>query len=433
MTQHFQSAICGAALACMASLPVTAGALRAGAAKVDITSTQDEFPYTAPRERTYVGIHDQVYARALVLDDGKQRAAIVMVEVTKLPDPVAIVKSVAREINAPETNVIVAATHTHNVPLVFFHEDVPNALQTREIERLTQGALQAVRNARAQMAPARIAYGQGQAWVNVNNGEQAGLKTGYDPQGPSDKTLAVVNVTKRDGSPLALLVNYATHGEVMFRSATREGGYEVSGDFPGAVSGLLESQPGGAPVVLYTAAAEADQTTLFKSLHAADRLPVADEGSAGWALLNAQARRVAAGVLEVTSAMPPGASEARIAGAAAQPSCPGQHTRRDPISGESSLEDAPPVAIPLSVLRINDIVLAGVGGDVASDIGRQFKAATPGTNSTLISMANGGLGYLLADASYEHPGHGVMGSPLKAHCAARTIVDGLVRLIQPGN
>ena len=284
MTQHFQSAICGAALACMASLPVTAGALRAGAAKVDITSTQDEFPYTAPRERTYVGIHDQVYARALVLDDGKQRAAIVMVEVTKLPDPVAIVKSVAREINAPETNVIVAATHTHNVPLVFFHEDVPNALQTREIERLTQGALQAVRNARAQMAPARIAYGQGQAWVNVNNGEQAGLKTGYDPQGPSDKTLAVVNVTKRDGSPLALLVNYATHGEVMFRSATREGGYEVSGDFPGAVSSLLESQPGGAPVVLYTAAAEADQTTLFKSLHAADRLPVADEGPAGWAL-----------------------------------------------------------------------------------------------------------------------------------------------------
>ena len=433
MKQHVQSAICGAVLTCMVSLPVMAGALRAGAAKVDITSAQDEFPYTAPRERPYVGIHDPVYARALVLDDGKHRAAIVMVEVTKLPDPLALVKNVAQEINAPETNVIVAATHTHNVPLVFFHEDVPNALQTREIERLTQGALQAVRNARAQMMPAHIAYGQALAWVNINNGEQAGLNTGYDPQGPSDKTLAVVNVTKLDGSPLAILLNYATHAEVMFRSATRDGGYEVSGDFPGAVSNLLESLPGGAPVVLYSAAAEADQTTLFKSLHPADRLPAADEGSAGWALLNVQARRVAAGVLEVTSTMPPGASEAHITGAAAQPTCPGQHARRDPVSGESSLEDAPAVAIPLSVLRINDIVLAGVGGDVASDIGRQFKAATAGTNSMLISMANGGLGYLLTDASYEHPGHGVMGSPLKAHCGATAIVDGLVQLVGPGN
>lgn len=422
----------GAALiACVTTLPSLAGTLRAGAAKVAITSTQDEFPYTAPHERTYVGIHDEVFARALVLDDGKQRAAIVLVEVTKLPDPAGIVKSVAHEIDAPEANVIVAATHTHNVPLVFFHEDVPNALQTREIERLTQGALHAVRDARAQLAPARIAFAKGQAWVNINNGEQAGLKTGYDADGPSDKTLAVVKVTKSDGSPLALLVNYASHAEVMFRSATRDGGYEVSGDLPGAVARLLEGQPDGAPVVLYSAGAEGDQTTLFKSLQPAGRLPAADEGTSGWALLDVQARRLAVAIMDLTSATPQGTQEVHMAGASAQPMCPGQRVHRDPVSGEASLEDAPPVAIPLSMIRINDIVLAGVGGDVASDIGRQFKAATRGVNSTLISMANGGLGYLLTDASYEHPGHGVMGSPLRAHCAAPTIVDGLVKMIKP--
>ena len=430
MKQVLRAIIGCAVLGCMATTAATAGTLRAGAAKVEITSSQDEFPYTAPHERAYVGIHDQVFARALVLDDGKQRAAIVLVEVTKLPDSAGILKSVAHEINAPEANVIVAATHTHNVPLVFFHEEVPNELQTREIERLTQGALQAVRAARSALEPARLAFGQGQAWVNVNNGEQAGLKTGYDPQGPSDKTLAVVKLTKVDGSPMALLVNYATHAEVMFRSATRDGGYEVSGDIPGAVSRLLESQPDGAPVVLYSAAAEADQTTLFKSLQPASRLPAADEGSAGWALLNIQARRLANAVLDVTSVMPLGVQEAHISGAAAQPTCPGQRARRDPLSGEASLEDAPPVAISLSMLRINDIVLAGVGGDVASDIGREFKAATPGVNSALISMANGGLGYLLTDASYAHPGHGVMGSPVKAHCAASAIVDGLVTLVE---
>jgi hypothetical protein len=48
-------------------------------------------------------------------------------------------------------------------------------------------------------------------------------------------------------------------------------------------------------------------------------------------------------------------------------------------------------------------------------------------------MANGSLGYLLTDASYEHPDHGVMGSPVKPHCAESAIVDGLVHLIKPGS
>jgi hypothetical protein len=411
---------------------VWAGSLRASASRVEITPAAEDFPYTAPGERPYVGVHDQIYARALVFDDGKQRAAVVMVEVTKLPDPVGLARAVAREIKAPEANVLVAATHTHNVPLVFFHEKEPNALQARQIEQLTQGALSAVRNAYASLQPARIAFKRGEAWVNVNNGEQAGLTSGYDPNGYSDKTLTVLRVSKEDGTPIALLVNYATHGEVMFRSATRDGGYEVSGDLPGAVSRILEGAKEAAPVVLYSPAAEADQTTLKSLQPPAGSLPGADEGAAGWALLNVQARRVALAVQGVLVAMPQGESTARIEAASAMPSCPGQHMRRDPATHAISTEDTPPVGIPLSVLRISDIVLAGVGGDVASEIGRQFKAALPGTEAMLITMANGGLGYLLPDASYDHPGHGVMGSPLKPHCAERTIVDGLVRLSQPG-
>ena len=42
----------------------SAGELRAGAAKVSITPTADEFPYVVPREKNFVGVHDEVYARA---------------------------------------------------------------------------------------------------------------------------------------------------------------------------------------------------------------------------------------------------------------------------------------------------------------------------------------------------------------------------------
>ena len=417
-------------LACVAALPAGAGPLRAGAGKVAITSTQDEFPYTAPGERPYVGIHDEVYARALLLDDGQRRVAVVLVEVTKLPDPEGLVQKIAHELSIPASNVLIAATHTHNTPLVFFHEKEPNALQAKEIERLTRGALEAVRQAKAQLQPARIAFGRGTAWININNGELTGKP--FDPHGPSDKTLDIVKVSKPDGAPLALLINYASHGEVMFRSATKDGGYEVSGDLPGAISRLLESQS-GAPVVLSSPAAEGDQLTLFKSVQPAGRLPAADEGAGGWSLLNVQARRLAESVMDVLSGMPAGVAQAHIEAAATEVTCPGQHLHKDPTSGELTTEDTPPVSIPLSMIRINDIALAGVGADVATEIGEHFKAASPLTHSTLITMANGSLGYLLTDASYEHVTHGVMGSPVKPHCAEKAIVEGLVRLIEPAS
>jgi len=47
----------------------------------------------------------------------------------------------------------------------------------------------------------------------------------------------------------------------------------------------------------------------------------------------------------------------------------------------------------------------------------------------MISMAGSSVGYILADTSYLHPGHGLTKSPLKAHCAERSIIAGLVQLI----
>jgi len=66
-----------------------AGELRAGAAKVSITPTADQFPYAIGREKPFVGVHDDVYARALVLDDGTIRVALVVAEVESIQDPSA--------------------------------------------------------------------------------------------------------------------------------------------------------------------------------------------------------------------------------------------------------------------------------------------------------------------------------------------------------
>ena len=404
--------------------------LRAGAAKIAITPAADEFPYTAPGEKPYVGVHDPVFARALVLDDGAHRAVIVSLEVTAVPDPAELTKAVALAAKVPASGVFVVATHTHNVPLASNHGMQRDAVMTREIARVKQGAAEAARQAAAHLQPARLLTARGQAFVNINNGEQAGLTEWNDPAGPSDKTLDLVKVEGSDGKPLALLVNYASHAEVMFRSATRNNGYEVSGDLPGAVSRLLEQNPHGAPVVLYSPSAEADQLPLFKSLQPAGNLPATDEGAAGWGLLDLLARRLTSSVLDTVATLHPLAGAPRIETATGSVSCPGQQLSRDPKTGKITAEDKPPVVIPLSVIRMDGLALVGIGGDVASDIGRKVKAASPAPQTIVNTMLAGSAGYIFSDASYKHPGHGLLLSPLKAGCAEGAIVRGVSGLLK---
>jgi len=407
-----------------------AGELRAGAAKVSITPTADQFPYAIGREKPFVGVHDDVYARALVLDDGTIRVALVVAEVESIQDPKRVVAEVAQAVGVPESNVIVAASHTHESLTVFIHGGELTPAQVKEIEHARTGSVEAARQAAAHLQPARIAFARGEAFVNINDGELLGRGTGVDPKGPSDKTLDVVRVESTSGQPIALLVDYATHAQVMFRSASKDGGYEVSGDIPGAVSKIMESNPAGAPVVLYMPSAEGDQKPILESLQPAiGKLPATDEGAAGWGLLDILARRVAQSTFEALGSMAPAVSNVTLQAAASTVTCPGGHVRVDNQTHQVTLEDRPPVAIPVAAIRIGDIAFAAVGGDMGTKIGQEIRADSPVKNTILVSQLAGAIGYILPDASYEHPGHGVAGSPLKAGCAAKAVPEGIAALL----
>src|SRR5580704_18320308 len=114
----------------------SAGDLRVGAGKASVTTSAEDFPYlpsdraslnTGPGERSFVGVHDEVFARTVVLDDGLRRAALVVLEVTAVPAAGEISKAIARELKIPESNVMLAATHTHSVPLFSYAGGEANA------------------------------------------------------------------------------------------------------------------------------------------------------------------------------------------------------------------------------------------------------------------------------------------------------------------
>ncbi len=402
--------------------------LRAGVAKASITPPASEYPYVVPREKPFVGVHDDTFARALVLDDGATRVVIVSLELTAVPDPEAIARAVADAATVPVANVMVTASHTHNHPLVFYH-GAATPSQQRQIDQVRTASIDAVRRAVAGLQPARIGWVRGKAYVNINNGEESAGTKVADPLGSSDKSLDIVRVQSAGRAPIALLLNYANHGEVLFRSVTKDGGYEVSGDLPGAVSRYLEGEK-GAPVVLFTSAAEGDQLPLFKSLEPAGTLPGADQGAGAWTLLDVQARRLAAAAIETLARMPAGTADAPISVATGAVTCPGQKFNVERLSGKLlGTTGTAPVTIPLTVFRFGGFALAGVTADIASNIGVAIKKASPVADTTVVTMLAGSVGYVLNDAAYANPGHGAIGSPVKPGCASTAIPAGVARLL----
>ncbi|MBB3954436.1 hypothetical protein [Novosphingobium sediminicola] len=424
-----KTALSLALLATVAATPVIAGDLRAGAARVSITPPADAFPYaspSSPNDKPFVGVHDDIFTRALVLEDGSKRIVLVSIENVNVPEPAAMVSALAQAAHVPPAQVMVFATHTHSNPLVFFHGHTPSPRQAQELERTQKAAVAAVGQAIAGLAPARISFVRSRGWVNINNGEAStGVKTG-DPAAASDKSLDVVQVTGADGRRIALLVDYASHAEVMFRSMTRPDGLEVTGDLPGTVSRLLEDNA-AAPVVLYAAGAEGDQLSQYKSLQAdAGGLPAKDEGAGGWAILDVQARSLAASVVDALKSAPAPAAQVSLGAAAGQAVCPGVKRARDANNGvvESPAGD---VVIPLSLVRLGPVTLAGVGADLGTVLGQGVKDAFAQPTS-VVTMTAGAVGYVLDDAAYARATHAVMGSPVRPGCARDAIVGGLKAL-----
>ena len=97
--------------AASASRVAAQGNLRVGAARVDITGPAD--PANPPSGKYQ---HERLYVRAIVLDDGATRAALIGADQAGLGEAVwaAASKQIAAELNCPVPNIVMSASHTHS-------------------------------------------------------------------------------------------------------------------------------------------------------------------------------------------------------------------------------------------------------------------------------------------------------------------------------
>ena len=232
----------------------------AGTGKVDITPQSAVWMDGMLRAHPSEGIHDRLYARALVLsdsDDVRQAFVLVSVEVCILVDETcsAVRQGAEARTGIPASHIIIAATHTHSGPSTF------GGLTPREdgyIQELTGKLITLVEEAAQNLRPAELSVASGREDTIshyrrllasdghvVMNWEPYPPEQIVRPLGVADPEVGVVKVVAagdpaKPGRVLALLFNHTGHPNVLSGD-----NYLLSSDYPGLAARLLEEELGG--------------------------------------------------------------------------------------------------------------------------------------------------------------------------------------------
>jgi hypothetical protein len=403
------------------------GQLRAGAAKVDITPS-NLTGLTNLWGTQFEGVHDRIYVRALVLDNSEARAAIIAADLVEFGDTTAVRQRIAQETGIPADNIFIAATHDYSAPRAGKVSPGGTAraggAATAEYSQFVDDRiLEAVRDAKAMLQPAKVGVGAGSADVNINREQltSQGWRIGANPDLPSDKTVWVLKFETTAGEPIAFFVNYAVRSVVMGPENTL-----LTGDLAGATSRFIEQHFNDQVVALWTSGSVGDQNPKFISW---DYTFTKKTLQPGFDLVNSQAQILAEEVIRTGSHIGHELSDIRLMAAQKILTCP-RNTKPNPNRPAQVV--VPPssrVDIRLGLLMIDRIALASVSGEVVTTIYWRLKRESPFTNTIMVSLVNDRIGYLADDVAYDTPYFELSGTPVERNCAEAGIVDGILNMM----
>jgi hypothetical protein len=417
---------------------IKSGVLRVGASKADISPQMDLF--TGENALNYAGVHDTMYVRVIVMDNGLVKSALITFDTQGVPGGEELVTLVATQLGTKQENLILNSTHDHNAINIRTSPSTLTPPLKKYYEFVKATTLKAVKDANAMLQPARVGYATGKAYINTNRDQKLGegYHMGYNPEGPSDKTVAVVNFTSLSGDPIAIYYNYPVHAVVMYRATTKNGKPEITGDLPGYTSKYVENHFKGA-VALYTMGAAGDQNPIFMATYNQDGPDVIDEGVGGYAILDVLSRRLGEEIVRVTKSIKNTASEVRIWGKETTIKVPGRKRESPPVPGVPTqgylapgnipMIDGDPVTIPLHLLMLDDIALAGVSGEVFTEIGQHLKEQSLFDRTMMVTFLPNGAGYIPTDEAYLMPSEKAQINRIKPGYVEPALINAFLQLM----
>ncbi len=405
--------------------------LQAGLAKFVITP-----PLDIPRwdARPFRGVYSDLYVRAVTLTTGSTTLAIALCDLLGLTRRyvLKVREIVARRHGLVPDHVMVCCTHSHETPDTVgagFWDDT-------YMDMLVRRVADAISLAYSARQPARVGIGRGEARglarsrrLKMRDGQVFTVRNGMpstwrvDPaliesEGPIDPDLTILRLESLGGRPIGGLSNYACHPSVALLSPN------ISGDFLGHSMALMEKIVHGPFLCTNGAHANIDPTGFMpvwgpRDDQMAERLGMLFGGQllTEWARTDVTDQAILGGwCREVTLPVKDEfirfmSSPQRLSEEFAQ-----AQTHQPDVA--EILRDRV-VHTEVQVLRINDLFLVGMPGEVFVEVALTLKRRYAGSRVCVLSEANDYVGYLPTEAAMAEGGYEV-GEHLFARLAAET-------------
>lgn len=442
---------------------------QAGAAAVDITPR--EFPLNMPggfSANMAESAHDPLHARALILDDGSIRLAMVVVDnLGVAPEVLEEAKGIAqRETAIPTHRILICSTHTHSGPSSNSQGSGPAAAYR---PLLVQGIADAIIRANVSLRPAAIGVASQPLPEEVFN-RRWYLKPGkmpvnpygkYDivkmnpgtspdvldrPAGPTDPELSILSVQDLSRRPVALFANYSLH----YVGGGPRG--QISADYFGEFARLMPSRLRGGEdfVAMMSNGTSGDINNIPFLVTRPPREPfeqirivaskAADAAWLAYRQIERHQSEIRLGMIErevVLKYRRPTEEQVAAAREVLAVKDPAeieklprlaQNYARNVIRAMEREEES--LSVKLQAIRIGDFAVCGIPFETFAEIGLELKERSPFSKTMVIGLANGRHGYLPTPEQHRLGGYETwLGTNTVQEDTSVILVDNLLEML----
>jgi neutral ceramidase len=367
--------------------------VKIGVSQVNITpETPTLMSGYSARTTPFTRVHDELFASALLFSNDKNKILIITADLIGFSSSFIdeVKKMISAKTEIPVENIMITAVHNHGGPVTKVYEkDMPKSVEDYVNvlrEKLTNLAVDASKN----LIPCKMGIGKGTCNMNINRRAEfadGSIGLGRNPDGPCDHELVVVKFEDMNNKTLAVLLNWPCHGTTSGQDNT-----EITGDWPGGAARYIKNQSGKDVIVAVTAGASADINPIygpgksFKEIEAVG-YHVGVEACKTIAQITTFPIKT---IQSINSTV----------------TFPGKKSGNGYLPA-TSYESAPDVEIRLTTLKIGDLVLSGISGELMNEIGVNVKKQSPYSGTLIVTHCNGSSGYICTDKAFPEGGYEV--------------------------
>jgi hypothetical protein len=364
-----------------------------GFSKVNITppilTCSNGGMYDKP-EDFHLGVHDELFVRAIVLQEGDKRAALVSADLINMLIPYALnIKAMIKEhCDIPPENVILHATHTHSGPFSYKRKKgIRNAAYWEITEQNIAGA---VYMANSNMQEFYVGTGRTTLDCTLNrrilmdDGKVLYLSRhpGLIPNQPVDEEVGVISFSKLDKRPLITVMHYSCHPfTVAFVPR------QISADFPGAAVYHVEKRLFGSAMYINGASANIHPKRHAEGFDAMEEF--------GMAL----AEKTLDVIPFIDAAK--GKNLRTICESIQLDLIPDKVDITEDISDYRSGNQ---FNLELTIIALNDVAFVAIPGEYFVEFQLEIKKKSPFKNTFLLTSSNGYVSYIPNAIAYEQGG-----------------------------